>query len=143
MLQRWPDFTLEAPREASLNFEFWSVPPVADFPEELHGEPLWDESGTTEYTTVQTGFDPFLPEGRRYYWKSHSLDKLSDKAIDLIVRWGESRINPETLLEMRHLGGAVADVPEGDTAFGNCGSLYNFGIDNGWDRPEDDEANIA
>lgn len=171
VLRQWRDIGALLPKEASLNLELWSVPPNPAFPEELHGtpfvnveglyfgdpevgarildplrrfaEPLWDESGATTYQAIQTAFDPFLPNRWRYYWKSHFLNDLDNAAVDRIVEWGAKRINPGTLIVLRQLGGAVAEVPEDATAFGNRRALYNLSIDNGWERPEDDEANIA
>ena len=171
ILTAWRDFAESAPREVSLNCNIWSVPEVDAFPTELHrapfimlegiyagepetggqlldplrrlAEPLWDESGRTTYLASQSAFDEFLPDGKRYYWKSHFINEMNDKAIHKIIEWANRRINPETLIVLRHLGGAVADVPEEATAFGNRGASYNVSIDNGWASPEDDKANIA
>ncbi len=171
VLTAWRDFAESAPREVSLNCNIWSVPEVEAFPTELHrapfimlegiyaadpeaggqllaplrrlAEPLWDESGRTTYLASQSAFDEFLPDGKRYYWKSHFMNGMNDNAVDKIVEWANRRINPGTLVVLRHLGGAVADVPEDATAFGNRGAAFNISIDNGWNSPEDDEANIA
>ena len=171
VLSFWRDFAESAPREVSLNCNIWSVPEGDAFPEELHGapfimiegiyvgdpetggrlldplrritEPLWDESGRTTYLAAQSAFDEFLPDGKRYYWKSHFLNEMSNNAIRKIIDWAGRRINPGTLIVLRHLGGAVADVPENATAFGNRTAAYNVSIDNGWDDPDTDEANIA
>ncbi len=171
VLTAWRDFAESAPREVSLNCNIWSVPEVDAFPDELHrapfimiegiyagepevggqvldplrriAEPLWDESGVTTYLAAQSAFDELLPDGKRYYWKSHFLNEMGDEATSKIVDWANRRINPATLIVLRHLGGAIADVPEDATAFGNRSAAYNVSIDNGWDSREDDEANIA
>ena len=170
-LTAWRDFAESAPREVSLNCSIWSVPEVDAFPGELHrvpfiliegiyvgkpevgdqlldplrriAEPLWDESGRTTYLATQSAFDEFLPDGKRYYWKSHFINEMSDKAVRKIVEWANRRINPGTLIVLRHLGGAIADVPEDATAFGNRSAAYNVSIDNCWDNAEADEANIT
>lgn len=171
VLTAWRDFSESAPREVSLNFNVWSVPEVDAFPHELHGvpfvmvegiyagdpeaggqlldplrrigEPLWDESGKTSYLAAQSAFDEFLPDGKRYYWKSHFMNEMSDDAVRQVVDWANRRVNPGTLIVLRHLGGAISDVPEDATAFGNRGAVYNISIDNGWDNAADDAANIA
>ena len=170
-LTEWRAFSESAPREVSLNFNIWSVPAVDAFPDELHGfpfvmlegiyagdpeigghlldplrriaEPLWDESGTTTYLAAQSAFDEFLPDGKRYYWKSHFMNEMNDDAVRRIVDWADRRINPGTLIVLRHLAGAISDVPEDATAFGNRSAAYNISIDNGWNNASDDEANIA
>ena len=48
------------------------------------GTPLFDMSGPTPFTAVQSGFDPLFPRNAlRAYWKSQYLDELSDAAIDV------------------------------------------------------------
>ena len=55
------------------------------------GAPLWDDSGTTTYLAVQSAFDDFIPDGKRYYWKSHFLNELSDASIQRIAAWARRR----------------------------------------------------
>ena len=83
------------------------VPPLDDFPAELHeapfvgvlgmyagpadegeqalqpfrelGAPLVDLSGPMAYVDAQQIYDPDYPAGHRYYWKSTNLPSLSDR----------------------------------------------------------------
>ena len=49
------------------------------------GTPLVDMSGTVDYLDVQTGVDAAFPSGGRYFFKSHFVDALSDRAIETLL----------------------------------------------------------
>ena len=49
------------------------------------GTPLMDMSGTVDYLDVQTGVDAAFPPGGRYFFKSHFVDALSDRAIEALL----------------------------------------------------------
>ena len=87
--------------------------------------------------------DPFFPAGRRYYWKALYLDGLSDAAIDATVEWSERRPSDDTLVIIRHCGGAISRVDAEETAFGDRSSEWMLSIDSTWHDPADDETNIA
>lgn len=171
LVRQFRDIAAEMPREVSLNLELMGVPAMPAFPEEIWGkpivnlegiylgdpevgarlleplrkldEPFWDESGVSAYTAVQSSFDEFLPDGGRYFWKSHFLDRLEDSGVDRIVDWVRRSPNPDMMFVLRHLGGAVADLPEDATAFANRKAAFNLSLDNAWTDPSDDEANVA
>jgi FAD/FMN-containing dehydrogenase len=108
------------------------------------GTPLFDMSGPTPFVGVQTGFDPLFPRDTlRAYWKSQYLDELSDEAIDTIVAKAQDRPAPLTLVNTFHMGGAIAQVGEEDTAFATRTSPYMVSIDGMWTEAGDDEANVA
>lgn len=171
VLRRWRDLAEDLPNEATVNLELMSVPAMPMFPEEMHNvpfvniegmyagdpesgarlldpfrrlaAPLWDESGTTTYLKLQTSFDEFVPDGARYFWKSHFLNEMSNEAVSRIVDWAANRTNPGCLVVLRQLGGAIADRGEEETAFANRRAKYNLSLDNGWTNPGDDERNLA
>ena len=90
-----------------------------------------------------TGFDPLFPRGElRAYWKSHYLDELSDAAIDLIAAKAQERPAPMTLVNTFHMGGAIGDVGEEETAFAERSSPYMISIDGMWTDAADDEAKV-
>jgi FAD/FMN-containing dehydrogenase len=108
------------------------------------GTPLFDMSGPTPFTAVQTGFDPLFPRGQlRAYWKSQYLDELSDGAIDVIAAKAQERPAPLTLMNVFSMGGAIARVPEEDTAFATRSAPYMVSIDGMWTDAADDADNIA
>jgi FAD/FMN-containing dehydrogenase len=108
------------------------------------GTPLFDMSGPTPYTAVQSGFDPLFPRGAlRAYWKSHYLDELSDEAIDLIAGKALERPKPLTLINLYSMGGAIARVDPEATAFSERSAPYMLSIDGVWDDEADDEAEVG
>jgi Berberine and berberine like len=104
--------------------------------------PLVDTSGPIEYLELQRFLDPFFPQGRRYYWKAHYLDGFSDEAIDTTAEWSERRASNDTLVIVRHCGGAISRVGAEETAFGDRSSEWMLSIDSTWGDPADDEANV-
>ena len=104
--------------------------------------PLLDMSGPVRYLDFQRSLDPFFPAGVRRYWKALYLDDLPDAAIEATVDWSNRRPSAETLVIIRHCGGAIARVDADATAFGDRSSEWMLSIDATWDDPAGDERNI-
>ncbi|HEV2727494.1 MAG TPA: BBE domain-containing protein, partial [Solirubrobacterales bacterium] len=100
-------------------------------------------SGRVGYLDFQGSLDPYFPAGRRYYWKAHYLEGFSDEAIDTTVEWSRRRPSDDTLVIVRHCGGAISRVGAEETAFGDRSSEWMLSIDSTWHAPADDEVNIA
>jgi FAD/FMN-containing dehydrogenase len=167
VLQAYLDFASTAPDEISSQAMFWGVPAHEMFPAELHkkpvlllagvysgdyatGEqqlqplrematPLIDLSGPWPYLGLQSGFDPMFPAGGHYYFKSLYLNDCDEAAQDDMIRLAETRPSPESLIVLWHLGGALARVAEGDTAFGKRSAPYLYSLDTTWTDPQDNE----
>jgi hypothetical protein len=77
------------------------------------GAPVLDISARQPWVAFQSGFDPFFPEGLRYYWKSLYLDELGDQAIGTILEFASRRPSPRTVIPIRPRHGAVLR-PNGD-----------------------------
>ena len=106
--------------------------------------PLFDMSGPTPFTAVQSGFDPLFPRNHlQAYWKSQYLDDLSDAAIDTIAAKALDRPAPLTLVNTFHMGGAIAAVDPEATAFSERSSPYMVSIDGMWTDATDNVDNIA
>jgi hypothetical protein len=105
--------------------------------------PLLDLSGRVEYLDLQRSLDPYFPAGQRRYWKALYLDGFSDAAIGTTVNWSNRRPSNDTLVIIRHCGGAMARVDAEETAFGDRSSEWMLSIDSTWDDPADDEINVA
>jgi FAD/FMN-containing dehydrogenase len=60
--------------------------------------------------------------------RAEQLSELTDAMIEALVQFAESQPAPFYLLEVRHLGGAVAEVSDDATAFAhrNAGFLVNY-----------------
>jgi FAD/FMN-containing dehydrogenase len=170
VLSGWRDAVADAPDELSTAGLIWSLPIVDELPEQLRGlphvgvvgmwagdpsegeratqrlrelaTPLLDMSGPVEYLDFQQSLDPFFPAGPRRYWKALYLDGFSDAAIDTTVDWSERRPSNDTLVIIRHCGGAISRVGAEETAFGDRSSEWMLSIDSTWDEPGDDEINV-
>jgi FAD/FMN-containing dehydrogenase len=171
VLTGWRDAVAGAPDELSTAGLIWTLPVIDELPEHLRGKayvgvagmwagdpdegeratralrelatPLIDMSARVDYLDYQRSLDPFYPAGLRYYWKALYLDGLSDAAVDTTVDWSERRPSDDSLIIIRHCGGAISRVGADETAFGDRGSEWMLSIDATWHEPADDEVNIA
>jgi hypothetical protein len=108
------------------------------------GTPLFDMSGPTPFVGVQTGFDALFPRNfLRAYWKSQYLERLSDEAIDVVAAKALDRPAPLTMVNMFHMGGAIADVDPEATAFAARTAPYMASIDGIWTDEISDADGIA
>jgi len=171
VLAGWRDAVADAPDELSTAGLIWALPIVDELPEQLRGRPyvgvagMWagdpaegeratralrelatpllDMSGPVEYLDFQRSLDPFFPAGQRRYWKALYLNGFSDATIDTTVDWSNRRPSNDTLVIIRHCGGAIARVGAADTAFGDRSAEWMLSIDSTWQVPADDAANIG
>ncbi|MDQ4117176.1 MAG: FAD-dependent oxidoreductase, partial [Actinomycetota bacterium] len=171
VLRRWRDLTPRLPDTVSPEVVLWNVPPKPQIPADMHGQkvvmvagvyagpaaeapsvlaplsglgtPLMNAGGTFSYVEMQQALDPAFPAGGRYYFKSHFLDELTDHAIDRLIDQDRDRPNPQSLIVLRTLGGAVARVGEQESAFTHRRARYNLSIDTGWADPGADRSMIG
>jgi FAD/FMN-containing dehydrogenase len=171
VLSGWRDAVAGAPDELSTAGLIWALPDVDELPEQLRGRPyvgvagMWagdaddgeratrglrelatpllDMSGRVGYVDLQRSLDPFFPAGARRYWKALYLDGFPDAAIATTAAWSARRPSNDTLVIVRHCGGAIARVDVGETAFGDRSSEWMLSIDSTWHDAADDAANIA
>jgi FAD/FMN-containing dehydrogenase len=171
VLTGWRDAVADAPDELSTAGLIWSLPVIDELPEQLRGipyvgvagmwagdpdegervtrglrrlaTPLLDMSARAGYLEFQSSLDPFFPAGVRRYWKALYLDGFSDAAIHTTVDWSRRRPSSDTLVIVRHCGGAMSRVGAEETAFGDRSSEWMLSIDSSWEDPADDETNIA
>ncbi|MDM0085130.1 hypothetical protein QTI17_31545 [Variovorax sp. J31P179] len=81
------------------------------------GHPIADIISPMLYTAWQTVLDPLLTPGARNYWKSHDFTALGDGLVDVLVDHARRIPDPQTEIALAQLGGAVARVPRGATAY--------------------------
>jgi FAD/FMN-containing dehydrogenase len=171
VLRAWRDLALAAPETVSPEAGFWSLPADPELPTELHGAkillvsvayvgdpadadavlapfrtlatPLIDMSATMPYVAVQSASDPIVPDGGRYYFKSHFMDELTDDAIAAMTTCDAARPTGETLIILRTLGGAIDRVPADESAYPHRGARFNLSIDGIWSDLADDAATIG
>ena len=158
------DFVAEAPDEVGIMGNLRLAPPLPIVPEEMHGKPIVAivpmYAGTVEegekalepirrfgtpvldtvapkpYVAHQKMFDPALPHGRHYYRKSHKLGPLTDDVIEIVAQQAERITSPLTTVPVFTQGGAVARVPDDDSAFPNRVAAHDINIVAAW-MPDD------
>jgi FAD/FMN-containing dehydrogenase len=170
VLAGWRDAVADAPDELSSAGFVWSMPADEALPPELRGAPyvglagMWagdpdegeratralrelatpllDMSGRMPYLDFQRSLDPFFPAGVRRYWKALYMEDLGDAAIETTVDWSARRPSADTLVIVRHCGGAIGRVGAEETAFGDRGGEWMLSIDSSWTEPAEDAANV-
>jgi hypothetical protein len=146
LLRFYRDWIKEVPDELTTIVTHRRIPAVPAMPEELHGRhvvmvgtcyagpveegervlqplrqfgsPLLDRCGPMPFTNHQAALDPSFPHDWWYYIRSCNLAELTDEVIEVLVDHGLRIASPLTVFSIYHLGGAVARVPEDETAFG-------------------------
>jgi hypothetical protein len=89
------------------------------------GTPLADLVEPRQYVDHQSAIDDTVPHGWHYYWKAANLDDLSDAVIDIVAEHAYRASSPRSYAAMFHLGGAVARVPRGATAYPSRDVAHN------------------
>ncbi|HEX2850691.1 MAG TPA: FAD-binding protein [Acidimicrobiales bacterium] len=97
--------------------------------------PVADLYEAQPYPQLQTFFDADLPAGGRYYFKGGFLPALSDGALSTINRFMHDKPSTWCELDMHHMGGAVRDVADADTAFADRQADFTYNIIAIWDDP--------
>jgi FAD/FMN-containing dehydrogenase len=171
VFRRYRDLVADAPDELTVDFGIEYFASVPELPPELHGvmyagvfgmyagpveegmrafqpfrelaPPLLDLTGPYPFVGVQTMLDAKFPDGVRRYWKALYLDALTDEAIDVIVERSLAMPSEQTLVFLRHLGGAVGRVPAGATGFGDRRAQFMLSIDSSWLDAAGDETNVG
>lgn len=170
VLAAWRDAVADAPDELSTAGLIWSLPDVEELPAQLRGAPyvgvagMWagdpaegeratrelralttpllDMSGPLPYLDFQASLDPFFPAGPRRYWKALYMRSFSDGAIETTLDWSARRPSNDTLVIVRHCGGAIGRVGTEETAFGDRSGEWMLSIDSTWHEEDADAANV-
>jgi FAD/FMN-containing dehydrogenase len=145
LMKFWRDFILSAPEEINGWFAFVTVPPAPPFPEQVHLQkmcaivwcytgpleqaeerfkpirthipPAVDFAGPISWPVLQSLFDALYPKGLQWYWKTDFFTDLSDKAIDLHVKYGAQLPTMHSTMHLYPINGAVHRTSSNDTAF--------------------------
>jgi hypothetical protein len=139
-----------APDELMIFAVLITAPPAPPFPPELQGRrvavvgiawsgepaegerllaplraalpPALDLVQPMPYVALQQMLDATAPHGLRYHDKLHYLAEVSDGYVDALIDAFESVPTPQSHVVTGWMGGAVARVPHGATAFGHRGA---------------------
>jgi FAD/FMN-containing dehydrogenase len=168
VLRFYRDFMTEASDEMTCYAFFFKIPPVAAFPETLHGKPavslvvahvgrvaegeeafqglldfgrpILGAIQPMPYTAAQQMFDEGMPKGIRWYSRAHYLDGLPDSAIDILLSHVGRLPGPFSVAYLEPLGGAIGRMEAASTAFPHRNAAYGLHIFPGWTDPAMDEA---
>lgn len=160
------DFVSGAPDEVGVMANLRLAPAIPMIPQELHGAPIvalvamyagppeagesalkpirelggavMDTVAVKPYVAHQKLFDPAVPHGLHYYWKSHKTGPLTDDIIGVIVEHAREITSPLTTIPIFTHGGAVARIGDDDTAFPNRDASHDVNIVAAW-QPDDSE----
>jgi hypothetical protein len=93
------------------------------------------------YVELQSRDDVVDGHARRRYAKGHYFRELTDEVIDTMV--GVADVGPLAPgVGLQAYGGAIADVPEDDTAFSHRDTVFELGASTGWTDPSEDDVRI-
>lgn len=112
---------------------------LADY--EQIGKPLATQVQELSYLDLQTKDDDDEGHALRRYCKGHYLRSLPDAAIDAFLAWGDDPFRPGARMTLN--GGAIADIPDEESAFSHRDALIEFTTSAGWTDPDEDNARIT
>lgn len=100
------------------------------------GEPIADVISPHKFVDWQAAFDPLLTPGARNYWKSHDFDALSSDAISGLLKAIASLPDPACEVFIAHVGGAMARVEAGSTAYPQRSAHFIMNVHTRWGGPQ-------
>jgi FAD/FMN-containing dehydrogenase len=83
-------------------------------------EPVADLLGPMPYTVIQSLIDPLWGKGIHAYFKATNLARLDDALIDRLRELHLQAPGPQCEIHVHQMGGALARVGDGDTAFADA-----------------------
>jgi FAD/FMN-containing dehydrogenase len=167
VIRGYLDYTVSAPDDLTTIADLLHAPPFPHVPADHHGEmvfsilvcwtgnvedgeralaplralatPIVDTIGVIPYPEIYRYTEHYaLPHGAAI--RSMFADDLSDAAIDASLAAMERASSPFSLIQFRGLGGALARVDPGATAFAHRRQRYFFAIIGVWLDPSEDPA---
>jgi FAD/FMN-containing dehydrogenase len=160
LMRLFREWAPDVPDDITAALNLTTAPPLPVVPEEWHGkkvialiavsagpvdeaeahfrsfreaaEPVADLLGPMPYTAMQTLIDPLWPKGINAYFKATNLARLDDELIERLCRQHGSAPGPQCEIHVHQMGGAVARVGEGDTAFSERSMPFVLNAVTGW-----------
>jgi FAD/FMN-containing dehydrogenase len=102
------------------------------------GAPVARRIEELSYLDLQTREDSTAGHAVRRYWKGHYVRELSAGAIEALLA-----TEPGARAGLQAYGGAIADVPDGDSAFSQRDTRFEYVAATGWTDAAEDAARIA
>jgi FAD/FMN-containing dehydrogenase len=109
------------------------------------GRPVAKRVLELSYLELQRMSDSVQKHALRRYSKGHYLRELPDGALEAFLRRGAGDEQDQYLPNsgLQAYGGAIADVPDHDSAFSHRDALVEFGAGTSWRDPAEDQDRIA
>lgn len=107
------------------------------------GPPLMSFIKPRPYLSMQRLFDHAGVFGRRTYGRSGHLAALDDTLVEHLVAHAARMTSHLSIVMLSALGGAVARVGEGDTAFGHRATACDVSIDAVWEDPDETPRHVG
>ena len=168
LLHTFRDWAVVAPDEITAIVNLTTAPPLPVIPAEWHGkkvaafiatssgpidegeslvgafrtvgEPIADLLGPMPYQAIQTLIDPLWEKGIHAYFKATNLARLDDELIERLCALHLEAPGPQCEIHVHQMGGALARVPEGATAFAERSMPFLLNAVTGWRDPADTES---
>ncbi|MHA7262848.1 FAD-binding oxidoreductase [Arthrobacter sp. TMN-37] len=105
--------------------------------------PEMEEVGEATWTGWQSAVDELFPRGVRAYWRNAALKHLSPEVQAILLRRAAEQTWQGTAFDVHHMGGALARVPAGATAFPDRQAPYWLNIYGFWTDDGDDGRNVG
>ncbi|MGA8260425.1 MAG: FAD-binding oxidoreductase [Arenicellales bacterium] len=171
VLELYRELSEQAPRELTLVALMRPAPPAPWLPKEWHGKlivgvlacysgdpsegerlvapiksfgrPIGDVLVRRPYIQQQSLLDATQPKGRRCYWKSEYLPKVEPELCARVIENARGIGSPHSAIILFQIEGALNELDEKHSPAGNRDARYVLTLPGAWEKPEDDEANIA
>jgi FAD binding domain/Berberine and berberine like len=165
VIRGYLDYVTTAPDDLTTLADLIQAPPAPFIPEDRIGQPVFSiltcwtgdfAEGVKALEPLRTLAKPVadtiapIPYPNIYEYTAHLMqrhgvslrmmfaDELSDAAIDASLDAVENTTAPVSLVQIRGLGGAMARVPKGDTAFAHRDKRYFYAVISAWFDQEED-----
>ncbi len=109
------------------------------------GRPVAERVEELSYLELQRIDDTLEGHALRRYWKGHYFRSLPDEAIEAFLLRGTADGSGDLLpsASLQSYGGAIADVPDADSAFSQRDAAFEFVASARWSDPAEDEERMA
>jgi FAD/FMN-containing dehydrogenase len=109
------------------------------------GRPVAERVEELSYLELQRMDDTLEGHTLRRYWKGHYFRSLPDGAIDAFLLRGTSDGYGERLPDasLQAYGGAIAEVPDADSAFSQRDAMFEFVAAARWSDAAEDEQRMS
>ena len=109
------------------------------------GRPVAERVEELSYLDLQRMDDTLEGHALRRYWKGHYFRALPDEAIDAFLLRGTPDGHGERLpgASLQAYGGAIAEVPDADSAFSQRDAAFEFVSSARWSEPAEDEERMS